>query len=103
MNVLTRIPVESIDRVDDDDGDFDDWYCITDPPGICACCGINSKHIHVMLDYTIGGYRIVVWPSNTDKMILKVAAKAKALGYDPKIIPYEQSMGKCISFYKLPR
>lgn len=98
LNVLTRLPVESIDRIDDDDIDDGDWYTIKTDVDQCSECGVTHGYVH-----TPTGEYIVVWPDDTDKMIIKCAKRAQELGMNPRIVPYEKSMGKCISFYKLPR
>jgi hypothetical protein len=101
-DTYTRIDIdEDVDTSDNED-DFDDWYALklnkTNPNG-CPCCGVKVGYAHVSNLGTV----IVVWPSEGDKMLLKCFGAAQRQDMGPEIVPYEISIGPCISFYNLPR
>jgi hypothetical protein len=53
---------------------------------------MDFKHIH---DHG----KIVVWPDLDDKNMLKIAEAIQKDDADPRIKPYERSLGPCISYY----
>lgn len=85
-------------RTDIDDGDvhgadFDGYYTIKLAPETCGCG-------HVMeFSECDSAHLIVVWEERDDKNLLHAAAGHRDQGYDPKVVEYQASFGKCIDFY----
>lgn len=88
----------TVERVDDDstDDEYDDWYCIKVRAGRCAGCGQPYSHV---IDTAY--HRIVVWPEKDDPSLLKVAAEAGRANVNPRVVSYEQALGRCVSWYRL--
>lgn len=83
-----------------DTDEFGGWFCLAMAPWTCEGCGTTFTHSNTIL-VNGGEHLIVVWPERDDPALLRAAARRKKDGDDPKIVEYEKSLGKCVSFYKL--
>jgi hypothetical protein len=81
-----------LERVDDADLD-DSWWCVRTLPFPCPALGCD----YVAL-YMTAAHRIVVWPRQDDRQMLRYSADAKQLGRDPHIVRYERAMGAAIPY-----
>jgi hypothetical protein len=94
-------PVYAAPRVDfdedvaaareDDPESYDGWYCVSTNPWPCPAPGCDFVALHMT-----AAHLIVVWPSLDDAILLAQASNASAVGRNPRIVPYERSMGPCI-------
>ena len=99
--ILTGGGTSVIERPRTDDGSDtgeDDWFTIRGVvPWRCPCgaTGIymaEDRHPH----------RIVVWPSADDPSMLKILHEMVERDHEKAaVVPYEKSMGPCVSHYKL--
>jgi hypothetical protein len=77
----------------DDNEDYTGWFCVKTEPYICAC----GKFIAKFFTYC---HIILVWPDVDDNHMLTMCTVAKEHGRDPKVIPFKNEYGKCISYYQ---
>lgn len=95
--VLTKPATDVVIDVEDagiDSNDFDDWFCIRRTHEECICGQFESEYMTVM-------HLILVWEQMDDPNLLQVAATARDHDQNPKVVPYEKSFGKCISYYEM--
>lgn len=77
----------------DDDTDYSDWFCISTDPFPCPFDGCRFIALHAT-----AAHRIVVFPESDDERMLDLAAIQLKKGRNPRIVPYERSMGECITY-----
>lgn len=89
----------TVERVDDGSGGdsgVEGWFCITTDPWVCPDCKQLFQHVISDEDH-----RIVVWPEKDDPNLLRWAKKAVEIRLNPRVKEYEESMGRCKSYYAL--
>jgi hypothetical protein len=77
-----------------DDQDFSGWFCIKTDAWYCTNCG-------GCVFYMTAGHSIIVWPEIDDPDMLFHANRCKELGRNPKVVEYEHSMGRCVSYFQV--
>lgn len=101
MDTATRTWVFEDTEADVDDGRrsrADDWYTIKGKPWKCGSCGASSPY---MAEDEMP-HRIIVWPTATDPNLLRtIQAINEEDGESASVVPYEESMGPCVSHYEV--
>lgn len=97
--VLDKTFVPSLDESvekDDENSQYDGYFCLNLDTQKCSGCGHYASYFE-----PIFFHYIVVWEEKDDEVLLKVAAKAKAVGDKTcKIVEYESTLGDCVEFYE---
>lgn len=93
---LDRHVNESLDD-DDNDSDYEGFFCLGLDPSVCAC-GHIQEYFEPLLYHAI-----LVWEEKDDPILLEVAAAAKRLGQDARIIEYKKELGDALDFYQAYR
>jgi hypothetical protein len=79
--------------VDDPDDDLTGWFCIATDPYPCPAAGCPF-----VARYMTASHLILVWPRDTDPDLLAQAVRAREASRNPRIVEYERSMGRCVSW-----
>jgi hypothetical protein len=82
-------------KLSDDDlqNDYSGWYCVKTDPFPCP-----APDCVFVAHFMTAAHLIIVWPEMDDPGLLKQAQKAKNYGRNPRVVEYEPSMGKCITW-----
>ena len=78
----------------DDAGDHTGWYCVRTDPFPCPADGCTF-----VADFMTAAHLILVWEERDDPNLLWHAQRAKEVGRNPRIVPYERSFGASASYY----
>lgn len=76
-----------------DEDELTGWFCIQTDPYPCPADGCPF-----VARYMTAAHLILVWPRDADPDLLASAVRAREANRNPKVIEYERSMGRCISW-----
>jgi hypothetical protein len=79
---------------DDTDDDRDGWFCVATGPFPCPAQGCSF-----VAEFMTAAHLILVWERRDDPNILRQAQRAKEVGRNPHIVPYQSSYGPSASYY----
>ena len=79
---------------DDADADRSGWFCVRTNPFPCPASGCGF-----VADYMTAAHLILVWELRDDPNLLWHAQRAKDVGRNPRVIPYENDYGPSASYY----
>jgi hypothetical protein len=74
--------------------DHSGWFCVATDPFPCPAegCTFVAKHMTV-------AHLILVWEERDDPNLLRHAQRAKDVGRNPRVVPYQPSFGPSASYY----
>lgn len=79
----------------DDPGlDHAGWYCVRTDPFPCPAAGCTF-----VADFMTAAHLILVWQEMDDPNLLRHAARARQVGRNPRVVPYEPAYGPSASYY----
>ena len=79
------------------DGTSDDhagWFCVRTDPFPCPADGCSF-----VADFMTAAHLVLVWEERDDPNLLWHAQRAKEVGWNPRIVPYENGFGPSASYY----
>jgi hypothetical protein len=79
---------------DDADDDRTGWFCVRTDPFPCPASGCTF-----VADFMTAAHLILVWQERDDPNLLWHAQRAKEVGRNPRIVPYERGFGPSASYY----
>jgi hypothetical protein len=79
---------------DDSDEDRSGWFCVRTDPFPCPASGCTF-----VAEFMTAVHLILVWIERDDPNLLWHAQRAKEVGRNPRIVPYEPSFGPSASYY----
>jgi hypothetical protein len=79
---------------DDDSADHTGWFCVATDPFPCPAAGCLF-----VAEFMTAAHLILVWEERDDPNLLRHAARAKQVGRNPRVVPYERSFGSSASYY----
>jgi hypothetical protein len=79
---------------DDSGEDYAGWFCVATDPFPCPASGCTF-----VAEFMTAAHLILVWEERDDPNLLRHAARAKQVGRNPRVVPYEPSFGPCASYY----
>ena len=80
--------------LDDADTDRTGWFCVRTVPFPCPASGCTF-----VADFMTAAHLILVWQERDDPNLLWHAQRAKEVGRNPRIVPYERGFGPSASYY----
>ena len=88
--------LEDADELWKDDGDADrtGWFCVRTDPFHCPAAGCTF-----VADFMTAAHLILVWEERDDPNLLRHAARAKAVGRNPRVVEYRPEFGPSASYY----
>jgi hypothetical protein len=78
----------------DDDAGHAGWFCVATAPFPCPAPGCSF-----VAEFMTAAHLILVWEEYDDPNLLRHAERAKHVGRDPRIVPYEPAFGPSASYY----
>jgi hypothetical protein len=88
---------EAVDEelwVDESGDDFSGWFCVRTDPFPCPAAGCDF-----VAHYMTAAHLILVWEQRDDPNLLQHAQRAKEVGRNPSIVPYQPLFGAGASYY----
>jgi hypothetical protein len=79
---------------DDSGEDHSGWFCVRTDPFPCPAAGCSF-----VAEFMTAVHLILVWVERDDPNLLWHAQRAKEVGRNPRIVPYEPSFGPSASYY----
>jgi hypothetical protein len=79
---------------DDTGEDHSGWFCVRTDPFPCPASGCTF-----VAEFMTAVHLILVWIERDDPNLLWHAQRAKEVGRNPRIVPYEPSFGPSASYY----
>jgi hypothetical protein len=79
---------------DDSGEDHTGWFCVRTEPFPCPAAGCSF-----VAEFMTAVHLILVWVDRDDPNLLWHAQRAKEVGRNPRIVPYERSFGPSASYY----
>jgi hypothetical protein len=79
---------------DDTDDDHAGWFCVRTDPFPCPAPGCVF-----VAEFMTAVHLILVWVESDDPNLLWHAQRAKEVGRNPRIVPYERTFGPSASYY----
>ena len=79
---------------DDDDADYTGWFCVRTDPFPCPASGCGF-----VADFMTAAHLVLVWEERDDPNLLWHAQRAKEVGRNPRVVPYENGYGPSASYY----
>lgn len=79
---------------DDEESDRTGWHCVRTDPFPCPAPGCTY-----VADFMTAAHLVLVWEQRDDPNLLWHAQRAKEVGRNPRIVPYESSFGPSASYY----
>ena len=79
---------------DDSGEDHSGWFCVRTDPFPCPAAGCSF-----VAEFMTAVHLILVWVDRDDPNLLWHAQRAKEVGRNPRIVPYERSFGPSASYY----
>jgi hypothetical protein len=79
---------------DDSGEDHTGWFCVRTDPFPCPAAGCSF-----VAEFMTAVHLILVWVDRDDPNLLWHAQRAKEVGRNPRIVPYERSFGPSASYY----
>jgi hypothetical protein len=94
--IVEDVELESDEELwsDSSGADYSGWYCIATNPFPCPAAGCTF-----VAEFMTAAHLILVWEERDDPNLLRHAARAKAVGRNPRVVAYEPSYGPCASYY----
>ena len=93
--VLEHTVVEEEDELWQEDGaDHEGWFCVRTDPFPCPAAGCTF-----VADFMTAAHLVLVWEVRDDPNLLWHAQRAKEVGRNPRIVPYENGFGPSASYY----
>jgi hypothetical protein len=80
--------------VDDADDDHTGWFCVRTDPFPCPASGCSF-----VAEFMTAAHLVLVWEERDDPNLLWHAQRAKEVGRNPRIVPYERPFGPSASYY----
>ena len=80
--------------IDDVDDDHTGWFCVRTDPFPCPASGCTF-----VADFMTAAHLVLVWEERDDPNLLWHAQRAKEVGRNPRIVPYERAFGPSASYY----
>jgi hypothetical protein len=80
--------------VDDAGEDHAGWFCVRTDPFPCPAAGCSF-----VADFMTAVHLVLVWEQRDDPNLLWHAQRAKDVGRNPRIVPYEPAFGPSASYY----
>ena len=74
--------------------DHSGWFCVRTDPFPCPAAGCAF-----VAEFMTAVHLILVWVERDDPNLLWHAQRAKDVGRNPRIVPYERSFGPSASYY----
>ena len=78
----------------DDDADHTGWFCVRTDPFPCPAAGCSF-----VAEFMTAAHLVLVWEERDDPNLLRHAARAKEVGRNPRVVPYQSSFGPSVSYY----
>ncbi len=75
-------------------GDHAGWFCVGTDPFPCPAAGCSF-----VAEFMTAAHLILVWEERDDPNLLRHAARAKAVGRNPRVVEYQPSFGPSASYY----
>ncbi len=79
---------------DDSGEDHSGWFCVRTDPFPCPAAGCTF-----VAEFMTAVHLVLVWVEHDDPNLLWHAQRAKEVGRNPRIVPYEPSFGPSASYY----
>jgi len=79
---------------DGGDADRTGWFCVRTDPFPCPASGCTF-----VADFMTAAHLILVWEERDDPNLLWHAQRAKEVGRNPRVVPYETGYGPSASYY----
>jgi hypothetical protein len=79
---------------EDDDAGHAGWFCVATEPFPCPAPGCDF-----VAEFMTAAHLILVWEERDDPNLLRHAARAKHVGRNPRVVPYQPSFGPSASYY----
>jgi hypothetical protein len=79
---------------DDGGDDHSGWFCVSTDRFPCPASGCTF-----IAEYMTAAHLILVWEERDDPNLLWHAQRAKDVGRNPRVVPYEQPFGPSASYY----
>jgi hypothetical protein len=79
---------------EDDDAGHAGWFCVATEPFPCPAPGCNF-----VAEFMTAAHLILVWEEHDDPNLLRHAHRAKQVGRNPRIVPYQPGFGPSASYY----
>jgi hypothetical protein len=79
---------------DDEGGDHDGWFCVRTDPFPCPAAGCSF-----VAEFMTAAHLVLVWQERDDPNLLWHAQRAKDVGRNPRVVPYEEPFGPSASYY----
>lgn len=70
------------------------YFTIKTEPLLCSSCGKIMEYVECDSHHIV-----VVWEEMDDEYLLRTAIELKQQEFNPQVVEYKPSMGKCIDFY----
>ena len=80
--------------IDDTDDDHTGWFCVRTDPFPCPATGCSF-----VADFMTAAHLVLVWEERDDPNLLWHAQRAKNVGRNPRVVPYEGAFGPSASYY----
>ena len=80
--------------VDDPGDDHAGWFCVRTDPFPCPANGCTF-----VADFMTAAHLVLVWEERDDPNLLWHAPRAKEVGRNPRVVPYENGFGPSASYY----
>jgi hypothetical protein len=78
----------------EDSDDHAGWFCVRTDPFPCPASGCSF-----VADFMTAAHLVLVWEERDDPNLLWHAQRAKEVGRNPRIVPYESGFGPSASYY----
>ena len=79
---------------DDEGADHAGWFCVRTDPFPCPAAGCAF-----VAEFMTAAHLVLVWEQRDDPNLLHHAQRAKEVGRNPRIEPYQFSFGPSASYY----
>ena len=76
------------------DDDHSGWFCVRTNRFPCPAAGCTF-----IAEYMTAAHLILVWEERDDPNLLWHAQRAKDVGRNPRVVPYERPFGPSASYY----
>lgn len=80
--------------VDDGGDDHSGWFCVRTDPFPCPANGCSF-----VAEFMTAAHLVLVWEERDDPNLLWHAQRAKEVGRNPRVVPYENAFGPSASYY----
>src|SRR5688500_4304489 len=80
--------------IDDPDAAHTRWFCARTDPFPCPATGCTF-----VADFMTAAHLVLVWEERDDPSLRWHAHRAKEVGRNPRVVPYENGFGPSASYY----